>query len=41
MPQAGEILHEISGGRSTFGGFGHPGGEFAGPGEVLRDEDPA
>ena len=39
--EAGEIFHKIGGGRNAFGGFGHPGGEFAGPGEALRGEDGA
>ena len=40
-PEAGEIFHKISGGRNAFGGFGHPGGDLAGPGDVLRGEDGA
>ena len=40
-PRAGEIFHKISGGRNAVGGFGHPGGDLAGPGDVLRGEDPA
>ena len=39
--EAGEIFHKIGGGRNAFGGFGHPGGDLAGPGDVLRGEDPA
>ena len=40
-PQAGEIFDKIGGGRNAFGGFGHPGGELASPGHVLRGEDGA
>ena len=40
-PQAGEILKEIGSGCSAFGGFGHPGGNLAGSGEVLRGQDGA
>src|SRR5882757_10343889 len=40
-PQADEILHQISGGRNAFGGFGCVGGNFTGPGDVLRRENPA
>ena len=40
-PQAGEIFQEIGGGRNAFGGFGHPGGDLAGAGDVLRGEDGA
>ena len=40
-PLAGEIFQKISGGRNAFGGFGHPGGDLAGPGDVLRGEDGA
>ena len=39
--EAGEIFHKIGGGRNAFGGFGHPGGDLAGPGDVLRGEDGA
>ena len=39
--EAGEIFYKISGGRNALGGFGHPGGEFAGPGETLRGQDGA
>jgi hypothetical protein len=38
---SGEIFHKISGGRNAFGGFGHPGGDLAGPGSVGRGEDGA
>ena len=31
--QAREMFHEIGGGRNAVGGFGHPGGDLAGPGE--------
>ena len=37
--EAGEIFHQIGSGRNAFGGFGHPGGDLAGPGDVLRGED--
>jgi len=40
-PRAGEIFHKIGGLDSAFGGFGHPGGDLAGPGEVLGGEDRA
>src|SRR6201997_5096542 len=40
-PQAGEIFHKISGGRNAFGGFSHPGGDLAGPRNVMRGEDGA
>ena len=39
--EAGEVFHMVSGNRSAFGGFGHPGGDLAGPREVLRGQDPA
>ena len=39
--EAGEIFHEISSGHDTFGGSGHPAGDLAGPGSVLRAQDPA
>ena len=31
----------IGGVGNAFGGFGHPGGDLAGPGEIFRVEDPA
>lgn len=37
-PDAGEIFHKIGGGRDAGGGFGHPGGDLAGSGGVLRGE---
>src|ERR1700691_2735181 len=40
-PQAGEIFYKIGGGRNAFVGFGHPGGDLAGPGDILRGEDGA
>jgi hypothetical protein len=40
-PQAGEVFHKIGGGRNAFGGFGHPGGDLAGPRDVVRGEDGA
>ena len=40
-PAAGEFFQEIGGVGNAFGGFGHPGGDFAGSGDVLRGEDPA
>ena len=38
---AGGIFQEIGGGGNAFGGFGHPGGDLAGSGDVLRREDTA
>jgi hypothetical protein len=39
--RASEVFHQISGGRYAFGGFAHPSGELAGPGDVFRGEDGA
>ena len=40
-PTSGEIFQKISGGRGVCGGFGHPGGDVAGSGEVARGKDAA
>ena len=40
-PEAGEIFQEIGGGRNAGGGFGHPGGDLAGPGDIFPGQDPA
>ena len=37
--KAGEVFHKISGGRNALGGFGHPSGDLAGSGDVLRSQD--
>ena len=38
-PQPAEIFHKISGGRNSFSGFGHPGADLAGAGQILRRKD--
>jgi hypothetical protein len=38
---AGEVFHQVSCGCNAFGGFGHPGGDLAGPGGTLRGQDDA
>ncbi len=40
-PQAGEVFHKIGGVGNPLCGFGHPGGELAGSGDVVRGEDGA
>jgi hypothetical protein len=40
-PQAGEVFDKICCDRNTFGRFGHPGGDLAGPSDILRGEDGA
>ncbi len=40
-PPVGEIFHKIGGGHNAFGRFGHPSGDLAGSGGVLRAEDGA
>ena len=35
----GELFDEVGGGGDAFGGLGHPGGEFAGPAQILRGQN--